>query len=115
MGWFRKVIELEATLYVVPRGWLFNFPKGEVEYEVFEDGEKKLEVKLFGVKVPQGALVALATNSGTVCEIALQGGRGYARLTSQEGDPIPNLEAGNELEIYYQGRVILSGKLRQDD
>lgn len=110
-----KLAEYEASLYPVPRRWLFNFPKGEVEYEAFDDGEKQLEAKVFGLKVPDGEAVSLATSHGTVCQIEVQRGRGHIRLSSNNGDPLPEIEAGDEVEIYYQGRLILSGSFRGDD
>jgi hypothetical protein len=115
MGWRKKLAEYEADLYPVPRRWLFNFPKGEVEYEAFDDGEKQLEVKVFGLKVADGEGVSLATGQGTVCEIVVQRGRGHARLSNRNGDALPEVAAGDEVEIYHLGKLILSGSFRSDD
>jgi hypothetical protein len=111
----RKQIELEADLYAAPRKWIFNFRKGEVEYEAYEDGERRLEVKVFGLKLADGSEISLATSQGTVCQIPIAQGQGRIYLSTADGHPLPEVQAGETVEVYYQGKLILDGRLELDD
>jgi hypothetical protein len=114
----RKIAEYEADLYRIPKSWwerLF-LPKkgGEMEIKHYQDGEKRLEIDLHGLKVPDGARVSALIDGKVVREVELRRGYVRLRLSSAEGESIPEVSNGSAAEIQYLGEILLQGTFRFD-
>ena len=115
MAWRRIVMEFEADLYQVPVPRLFKFPKGEVEFKEYSDGERKIEISLWDLKVQDGAIASLRLNGEEMCEVQIVRGRGKLELTSKEITNITEINNGDVLEVYTDGKVLLEGIFAPDD
>ena len=115
MAWRRVVAEFEADLYQVPVPKLFKFPKGEVEFKEYSDGERKIEISLWGLKIEDGSMASLRLNGEEMCEVQIERGRGKLELTSKEIISITEVNNGDVLEVYNDGKVLLEGVFEPDD
>ena len=114
MSWKRKLSEIEANLYKVPTPKFFRSPKGEVEYKDYDDGEKQLEAKFYGIKAPDGSMVELKLNGTSILNFSLKNGRINVKLSSNEGHQIPKMTVDDIVEIALNGTVMLQGKFLPD-
>jgi hypothetical protein len=114
MAWRRTLEEYEADLYKVPLPRFFRVEKGEVEIKKYDDGETRLEIKFYGVKVPDGAAVSVTFDGNFVCEVQVQRGRGRLELSAAPGQPVPGVTNGSVAEIQYNGEALLRGVFRPD-
>jgi len=115
MAWRRVVTEFEADLYQVPVPRLFKFPKGEAEFKEYSDGERKIEISLWDLKVQDGATASLRLNGEDMCEVQIVRGRGKLELSSKEITNIAEINNGDVLEVYTDGKVLLEGIFAPDD
>jgi hypothetical protein len=114
MAWKRKLCEYEADLYRVPKPRFFRFPKGEIEYKAFDDGERQLEIKFYGIKAPDGTTVELLVDGTPGLTVSLKNGRVNTKLSSSAGHSIPEMLDGNVAEISHEGTVLLRGTFKPD-
>ena len=114
MGFRRRNYEFEADLYKVPTPWLFRREMGELERTSYQDGEGRLKISVRGVDAPDGATVAIVVNDKAIAELSLEKGRTKRVLSSNDGDAIPDVEAGQEVEIRLLGNVVLTGVFKLD-
>lgn len=116
----RKIAEYEANLYIPdqPSFWarLFGSRKkgGELEFKAYDDGEKVLEVELHGVKAPHGAIISVVIDNSPVCEARISQGYGRLLLSTAQGESLPDVSNGSQVEIRYQGETLLLGIFRPD-
>ncbi len=116
----RKIAEYEANLYSPeqPSFWarLFGSRKkgGELEFKAYDDGEKMLEVEIHGVKAPHGATVSIVIDNSPVCEVRVSQGHGRLRLSTAQGESLPNVSNDSQAEIRYRGETLLLGNFRPD-
>lgn len=118
----REIEEFEADLYKVQEpSWLnrllglFTQSKhGELEMKAFDNGEKEMKIKLYGLGVPDGSTVSAVVDGNTAFEIRLD--RGQARLffSSARGDIIPAVRSGSLAQIRHGGETLLEGTFRPD-
>jgi hypothetical protein len=73
-----------------------------------------MEIDLRGVKCPDGARVSAVIDGRLVREIEIQRGFARLRLSSAEGESIPEVRAGSTVEIRYMGEALLEGTFKPD-
>ncbi|MBN1449494.1 MAG: hypothetical protein JW963_00615 [Anaerolineales bacterium] len=116
--WQRKISEYEADLYRVHTSWwakLFLSSKGgEMEVKHYEGGEKRMEIDLHGVKCPDGARVSVVIDGKVVREVEVRRGFARVRLSSADGEIIPDVHNGSAAEIHYMGEALLEGTFKFD-
>jgi hypothetical protein len=116
--WKRKIEEYEADLYTIQTSWwakLFLRSKGgEIEVKRYEDGEKRMEIDLQGVKVPDGAQVSVVIDGRTARQVETRRGYARVRLSSVDGEIIPEVQIGSTAQIQYNGEVLLEGTFKPD-
>lgn len=116
--WRRKIIEYEVDLFRVHLSWwekLFQITTaGEIEIKVFEDGEKRMEIDLDRIKAPDGALLAVVIDGESVREVEHRRGSVHLRLSSSEGELIPDVRSGSPVEIRSMGETLLKGTFTVD-
>lgn len=103
----RKLSDLEADLS--PVGGFTG--RGEIEYSSWQSGSKFLEVELRNVA---GRTADVFINNERVKTVELHNGRVDQTFETDQGDAIPTLEVGAEVEIRQNGQPILVGVLRHD-
>ena len=114
MGFRRRNYEFEADLYKVPTPWLFKREMGELERTSYEDGEEKLEIKIRGIDAPSGTAVEVVIDGAKVAELALDQGRVKQILSSNNKDAVPEVKAGQQVEIRLLGKAVLAGVFKRD-
>jgi hypothetical protein len=114
MGFRRRNYELEADLYKVPTPWLIRREMGELERTSYADGEERLKIAFRGVDAPDGASVQVVIDGATIAELRLERGRARRILSSNDGDAIPEVKTGQEVEIRLSGRAVLAGVFKPD-
>lgn len=114
MGFRRRNYELEADLYRVPTPWLFRREMGELERTSYEDGEERLKISFRGVEAPDGASVAVVIDGAPVVDVSVERGRGRRILSSKEGAEVPEVKAGQQVEIRFLGKPVLAGVFELD-
>ena len=116
--WRRKIEEYEADLYTVQTTWwaklLLRSKGGEMEIKHYEDGEKRMEIDLKGVKAPDGAQVSVAIDGRVEREVEVRRGFARVRISSADGESIPTVQIGSTAEIRYMGEVLLEGTFKRD-
>jgi hypothetical protein len=116
--WQRKIEEYEADLYTIQTSWwakLFLRSKaGEMEIKRYEGGEKRMEIDLKGLKVPDGAQVSIVIDDRVAREVEVRRGFARVRLSSAEGEPIPDVQLGSMVEVRYMGEALLEGTFKPD-
>lgn len=119
-GWRRKISEFEADLYRVRKpsflGRLLGLRTkgGEMEVKKFDNGEKEMEVELYGLGVPDGAVVSVVIDAAATCEIRINRGRGRLFVGAAQEGTIPEVSAGSAAEIQYLGEALLKGTFEPD-
>jgi len=117
--WRRKIEEYEADLYrnqtVKFLGFSFQSRarSGEIEVKKYDNGENRLEIKLFGVEVPDGSAVSVVVDGKPVCDVEVRQGSGRVQLHVQ-GEAVAAVRNGSAAEIRYMGQVLLQGTFRPD-
>lgn len=112
--WRRMLDEYEADLYDVPPPRFFRVERGEVEIKRYEDGEIRLEVAFFGLKLADGETVHLVIDGQPVCSLEIHRGRGRAELSASAGASLPVVQGGAVAEIQHQGVARLRGVFHRD-
>jgi Zn-finger nucleic acid-binding protein len=114
MSWRRVQEEYEASLYQVPMPRFFRLPKGELEVTRYNDGEKRLEIKLVDAAVPDGSAVSVVIDGIAVCEVLVHRRRGRLEVITASGQMVPEVRSGSVGEIQYGGQVLLRGTFELD-
>jgi hypothetical protein len=116
--WRQKIEEYEADLYTVQTSWwaklLLRSKGGEMEIKHYEDGEKRMEIDLKGVKCPDGARVSAVIDGRVAREVEVRRGYARVRMSSAEGELIPEVRNGSTAEIRYMGEILLEGTFKLD-
>lgn len=117
--WRRKIEEYEADLYrdqtIKFLGFSFhNRAKGgEIEVKKYDNGEARVEIKFFGVEIPDGSAVAAVADGRTICEVEARQGTGRAHMDVQ-AEAVSTIRSGSTAEIRYMGQVLMAGTFRPD-
>ena len=117
--WRRKIEEYEADLYrdqtIKFLGFSFQSraKSGDIEVKKYDNGEARLEIKFFGVEVPDGAAVAAVADGRTICEVEVRRGSGRAQMDVQ-AEAVSTIRNGSTAEIRYMGQVLMAGTFRPD-
>ena len=103
----RKLVDLEAKL----SGVNGHTGHGEIEFEMWKDGMRELEIELRGVA---GRFAEIFANGDLVAAVEFDNGRLDHRFISKNGDELPELGEGALIEVRQNGQPILEGVLRPD-
>ena len=114
----RKKTEFEADLFTIQKTWwaklFMRSKKGEMEIKHYEFGEKKMEIDLRGIKVPNGDRVQAIIDGKIVRDVIIQRGSARMRYNSSDGEIIPEVQHGSKAEIRYMGELLLEGTFFRD-
>ena len=103
----RKQAELEAKLIGV-NGYTGC---GEVEFAIWNNGARELEIELKGVAGREASVYA---NDRLAATVDLDNGRVDRTFDTRHGDAVPDLIEGARIEVRQNGEAILEGVLVRD-
>jgi len=107
---FRSVIEdFEAELGPTNLNDFARSGRGEVERELYADGNAELKLQFSRKNLPEGAIVSLLINGTKTGDFQVSKGRVYKKINTQSGQTVPSVKAGDTAEVIYNGTAILSG------
>ena len=116
----REVVDLEAKLFDVDKKGCLALmigprKRGEIDYELYQDGSARMKIGLKDAPVPTGTSRATVfINDAAVADLDIAGGSGYLRLDSARGDAVPAVNVDDIAEVRAGGRVVCSGKFHRD-
>ena len=118
----REIDEYEADLYKVQEpSWLnrllglfMQSKHGELEMKVYDDGEREMKFKLYGLNVPDGSTVSAVVDGNAAFEVRVDRGQVRMFFSSARGDSIPIVRNGSVVQIRYGGETLLEGTFRPD-
>ena len=87
---------------------------GKAERERYKDGEEEFELKLHQLGLPNGSTVEVFLRDASIGSANVTDGRGVFRITSKTGSRVPEVSAGDVIEVHLQGAVILRGTFHRD-
>jgi hypothetical protein len=115
MAFFRRIVEdYEARLATPEATADRHRATGKAEHERFEDGEVQFEVRGRGLELAEGTELEIRLNGEVVARADVRRGRTSLRLSNQQGHTIPNVRAGDRLEVAHRGLVLLAGSFHPD-
>lgn len=112
---FRRIVEdFEADLFPTNLNDFARAGKGEVERELYADGNSELKLQFNRTNLPEGATVSLIINGTKTGDFEVSKGRVYKKINTQSGQTVPNVKEGDMAEVEHDGTVILSGTFYLD-
>ncbi|MFZ5856195.1 MAG: hypothetical protein ACOYZ6_05130 [Chloroflexota bacterium] len=118
-AWRHKIEEYEADLYrdktIKFLGFSFQnrVKSGEIEVKKYDNGEARVEIKFFGVEVPDGSAVSAVADGRIICEVEVRQGMGRLQMGVQ-AEVVSTIRNGSTAEIRYMGKVLMAGTFRPD-
>lgn len=111
----RRITEdFEAKLAPTNANEFSRSGRGEVERELYSDGNAELKLQFSGTNIPEGSSVKLLINGDYVKDFLVNKGRVYEKINSKTGVTVPIVKAGDIVEVIFNEEVILSGTFYLD-
>ena len=107
-----QIKDIEADVFPTPE-CIFG-GKGEVEFELFQNGNASIEFEVKRTTIPDGTVVEVLGGGNYIGELVVQGGRAKQCLKFEEGQSQPQLEIGDTAEMIIHGQVCYVGTFCQD-
>ena len=108
----RRVLhELEARL-IPPVAPAQPRAEGKLERKEYGDGTERLKISVRGLDVPDGSTALVAVEGSTVTQFDIW--RGAGRADTRTVSALPEMRAGQVVEVQVAGAILLSGTLRVD-
>lgn len=101
--------EFEAKLEPVT-GSPFSNARGKAEWKTYQGGTRQCKVSVSKVDLPDGTILELALENQRIANFTLQNGIARYKQESELGQIVPNVEAGQTLQVIYDGKIIVEGK-----
>lgn len=106
--------DFEAKLIPTNENEFAKSGRGEVERELYSDGNAELKLQFSGTNIPDGSSVNLHINGNIVKDYKVNKGRVYEKINTKSGATVPTVKAGDEAEVIYNGQTVLSGTFYPD-
>ena len=104
-----RVSAYEARLRPVKSGKLFFRPRGKVEYRREQGGRDLIKLSVHHIGIRDKHDLACTIAGKAVLDFVVNNGHGKAELSAARGESVPPIAVGDVVEIYHQGKVLLSG------
>lgn len=88
--------------------------RGEVERELFSDGNAELKLRFSGTNLPEGCTVTLVINGSKIGDFQVFEGRVNEKIETRSGRTVPSVKAGDTVEVLYGSTAVLSGTFYHD-
>ena len=85
-------------------------PHGEATWELYQSGNRELEVEVEDLNLPQGTVLTSFINGNNVGSAAVDDrGRSRLRLKTEDGQAVPVVNDGSTCEVRNGATLIVSG------
>lgn len=84
-------------------------PHGAAEWQLYESGERELEVEIEDVNLPNGTVLGAFINGSSVGQLTLDLQRARLKLKTEDGQPVPTVNDGDAVEVRNGSTVLVSG------
>ncbi|MDH3583199.1 MAG: hypothetical protein OER86_03190 [Phycisphaerae bacterium] len=106
--------DFAADLFRVGAAKLLRRKAGELTCRHAHDASGRLKMRFGGLEVPEEAVVSVMIDGELVCEVLVHDGRGEFEMRSRRGDHLPDLAAGQVIEIHFEKQALLRGTVRSE-
>jgi hypothetical protein len=108
--------ELEAKLAPVPgsESITAGTTYAKAEWKVYGDGTRRCKLTVSRLDLPDGAVIELGVDGRQIDIIAVQGRRARFERESERGEIVPDVSAGQMLQVSYAGEVLLAGAFYEE-
>ena len=113
MPFFRKIEEQFEARPTPPAGRSGD-ARCKIERTRFGDGVQELEVKAKGLDLPDGERVELVVDGEVLLEIEVERGRAKVEFDTDSGRHVPEVSAGQTVQIRHGGETLLEGDFYLD-
>jgi len=110
----RIVEDFEAKLKPTNINQFAQSGHGEVERELYGDGNAALKFYFSGTNLPEGSTVSLLINGFKIGDFLVSEGRVYEKIETKSGLTVPSVKTGDNVEVTYDESPVLSGTFYQD-
>ncbi len=100
------ILERRANL-VSPSGNVN--PNGEAEFEVYQNGNKELEIEAEDLNLANGTSLSFYLEGVLLGQAIVQSQEAEFKLKTENGDNVPNVNDGDFVEVKNGGTLLLSG------
>jgi hypothetical protein len=109
-----KVVDMEAKLF--PAEGCTWGGQGEIELEIFSDGQGKIEFELEYSSVPPGSIVTVFVAGTHVGEFVTSPGQKSKEVVwlNNSIPAIPQVQIGDPAEMQIDGQICYVGQFRRD-
>lgn len=84
-------------------------PHGAAAFQLYESGQKELEVEIEDVSLANGTTVEAFVAGNSVGTFAIDTQRGRLKLRTEDGQPVPDVAAGATVEVRNGATVLVTG------
>ena len=84
-------------------------PHGEAEYEVYDSGQRELEIEAEDVNAPNGTILSFFVDGNSVGQASLSDQRARLKLKTEFGQAVPIVNNGSTVQVRNGGTTILTG------
>jgi hypothetical protein len=84
-------------------------PHGLATYEVYDSGQRELEIEAEDVNSPDGTMISFFVDGSNLGQIALVDEKARLKLKTEFGQPVPTVNAGSTVMVKIGATTILNG------
>lgn len=103
-----SVVVLTRTANLVSPTGSVN-PHGDATYEVYDSGQRELEIEAEDVNAANGTLISFFVDGNNVGQIALSQQKAKLKLKTELGQTVPTVNAGSTVAVRNGATTILTG------
>ena len=101
------VVLLRTANLVSPSGSVN--PHGEAKYEVYDSGQRELEIEAEDVNSANGTILSFFVDGNSVGQVSLLSQRARLKLKTEDGQIVPAVNGGSTVQVKIGATVILNG------
>ncbi len=106
--------DFEAKLAPTNANEFARAGRGEVERELYSDGNAELKLAFSRTNIPDGSMVKLLINGDFVKDYQVNDGRVYEKINTKSGMNVPSVKVGDKAEVIYNDTPVLYGEFYLD-
>jgi CHRD domain/FG-GAP-like repeat len=102
------IVVLSRTANLVSPTGSVN-PHGLATYEVYDSGQRELEIEAEDVNSPNGTMISFFVDGSNLGQVALLDQKAKLKLKTELGQPVPTVNAGSTVMVKIGATTILNG------
>ncbi|MBC7877597.1 MAG: hypothetical protein H7Y59_10540 [Anaerolineales bacterium] len=102
--------EYEAKLEPPPES-PFPSSRAKAEWKVYENGTRQCKVSVSKLDLPDGTILELILEDRRIAKLTVQNSIARYKQESELGQIVPVVGVNQILQVMYDGKVILAGRL----